>query len=168
MSMRITDSYTFDTFRQTEDNRFAYAASIAVSKDPVGSVYNSLIIYGKTWIGKTHLLFAIKHEIEKNNPKKKVKLISVMDFIDDLCSGINDENEGRENGNLQYDVLLIDDFSYVRGKAATQEALGKLAMSFAKEGKQIVISHTGDINDVSYFVKYVRKNIPTALFCDIR
>ena len=62
-STALLDSgeFTFDTFVVGESNKMAYAAARAVA-DGVGH-YNPLFIYGDSGLGKTHLIYAIAHQI---------------------------------------------------------------------------------------------------------
>ena len=61
------EQFTFETFVEGPSNKFAYRAAIAVAKDPGGHIrpdhsygnYNPLFIYGKSGLGKTHILNAI-------------------------------------------------------------------------------------------------------------
>ena len=66
--------YTFDTFIVGANNNFAYAACKAVASRQSGS-YNPLFIYGSSGLGKTHLLMAIRHEMEKNWPELNICLL---------------------------------------------------------------------------------------------
>ena len=59
--------FTFETFIVGPSNKFAHAAAMAVATKPA-VLYNPLFIYGNSGLGKTHLLYAICNEIEKNNP----------------------------------------------------------------------------------------------------
>ena len=70
------DPFTFDTFIEGPSNKFAYRAAIAVADNPGGSMkkdsvftnYNPLFIYGKSGLGKTHILKAICTQIHQNYP----------------------------------------------------------------------------------------------------
>ena len=68
----MLDTYTFENYIVTKNNEFAYSAAKAVVKLP-GTAYNPLFIYGKSGIEKTHLLYAIKNEVMKN---ENIKILS--------------------------------------------------------------------------------------------
>ena len=71
-STALLDSgeFTFDTFVVGESNKMAYAAARAVA-DGVGH-YNPLFIYGDSGLGKTHLIYAIAHQIRSTRPSSKI------------------------------------------------------------------------------------------------
>ncbi len=53
----LDDRYHFDNFVLGKSNELAFAAARQVAKHP-GTVYNPLLLYGSTGLGKTHLLHA--------------------------------------------------------------------------------------------------------------
>ena len=61
-------SYTFDNFIVGESNKYAHAASWRVATSHPGAVYNPLFIYGRSGLGKTHLMLAIRDQFKKRNP----------------------------------------------------------------------------------------------------
>ena len=60
----------------------AYAAARAVA-DGVGH-YNPLFIYGDSGLGKTHLIYAIAHQIRTTRPSAKIIYIKGDDFINEF------------------------------------------------------------------------------------
>ena len=70
------NNLTFDNFIKGKSNDLAYAFSTAVAhkydedqKTPsnTNTIFNPLIIYGDSGLGKTHLMKAIEHEVKKNS-----------------------------------------------------------------------------------------------------
>ena len=54
----FNQKYTFENFIVGDSNRFAYSSALAVAEKP-GKLYNPLFLYGKSGLGKTHLMHAI-------------------------------------------------------------------------------------------------------------
>ena len=63
--------HTFDTFIVGDNNKLAYAACKAVVQEP-STRYNPLYIYSEPGLGKTHLLSAVKSEMEKLHPEMNI------------------------------------------------------------------------------------------------
>ena len=62
--------YTFENLVVGNCNKFAHAASLAVSEVLGERQYNPLFIYGSTGLGKTHLLHAIANRVRKITSQK--------------------------------------------------------------------------------------------------
>ncbi len=84
-SVSVMDSgeFTFDTFVVGESNKMAYAAARAVA-DGASDHYNPLFIYGDSGLGKTHLIYAIAHQIRARRPSAKIIYIKGDDFINEF------------------------------------------------------------------------------------
>ena len=73
---KFNSMFTLDRFIVGNNNRFAFAAAEAVSKQPA-KAYNPLYIYGGVGMGKTHLLNSIGLELKKNNKVMFLSLIHI-------------------------------------------------------------------------------------------
>ena len=69
----LNKEYVFDTFIVGNSNRFAYTASMAVAEKP-GKAYNPLFLYGKSGLGKTHLMHSIGNYIIENSNLNQLNL----------------------------------------------------------------------------------------------
>ncbi|MFC1753481.1 chromosomal replication initiator protein DnaA, partial [Thermoproteota archaeon] len=133
-------SYTFKNFVVGHNNRFAYAASEAVSKAPA-KAYNPLFIYGSVGLGKTHLLHAISNRILENSSKLKIKLVSSEKFTNELINSIKDKRADAFRSRYRnVDVLLVDDIQFLSGKEQTQEEFFHTFNDLHSNNKQIVLT----------------------------
>ena len=78
----LKPNYTFESFIIGESNKFAYTAAMSVAEKP-GKAYNPLFLYGKSGLGKTHLMHAIGNYII-NNTNLKVLYVTSDDFVNDF------------------------------------------------------------------------------------
>jgi len=82
------DEYTFEHFVVGSSNKFAHAAALAVTDGSQKQNYNPLFIYGESGLGKTHLLYAIRHAVETKFPHYNVIYVKGDDFTNDLVTAI--------------------------------------------------------------------------------
>ena len=114
-------AFTFENFIVGSTNKFAHAAAQAVAANPSGA-YNPLFIWGGSGLGKTHLLHAIKSEVEKNHPDFNIVYVDGEKFTNEIISAIHDNTTSQfHNKYRAADVLLVDDIQFIGGKESTQE-----------------------------------------------
>ena len=117
----LNEAYQFDSFVVGPSNSLAHGAAYAVSQS-LGTVYNPLLIYGGTGLGKTHLLHAIGNEAKKRKSQtcecatkpqttSCMNLFAQFDLIAHISSVIV----------TKYRLLLIDDIQFFSKKEQTQE-----------------------------------------------
>lgn len=159
--------YTFDTFIIGSSNNFAYAACKAVATQQTGS-YNPLFIYGPSGLGKTHLLMAIKNEIEKASPEKNIISINSEVFTNELIAAIktNTINSFHEKYR-KADVLLVDDIQFIAGKESTQEEFFHTFNELYQVGKQIVLTSDRPPKDIKTLEDRLKSRFEWGLLTDI-
>lgn len=160
--------YTFDTFIVGSSNKFANAACIAVATHPA-TAYNPLFIYGGSGLGKTHLLHAIKNEIQTNNPNTNIVYIKGEDFTNDLVESIRQNSQMNfRNKYRQSSVLLVDDIQFIAGKESTQEEFFHTFNTLYEAKKQIVLTSDRPPKEIQTLEDRLRTRFEWGLLADIQ
>lgn len=170
--LSFEDFFTFDNFIVGSTNRFAHAASFAVANNP-NIIYNPLIIYGNSGVGKTHLMLAIKNHIRKKFPGKKIEYTRSEDFTNQLIKALQDGKLGLgtiedfRNKYRNADVLLIDDIQFIAGKESTQEEFFNTFNTLLQKNKQIVVTLDRPPKEIKTLDDRIRSRFESGLFADI-
>ena len=170
--LTFEDFFTFSNFVVGSTNRFAHAASLAVSNNS-NITYNPLVIYGPSGVGKTHLMLAIKNQIRKNFPYKKIVYTRGEDFTNELIKALQDGKLGLgsiEDFRTKYrgvDVLLIDDIHFIAGKESTQEEFFNTFNTLYQNNKQIVVTLDRPPREIKTLDDRIRSRFESGLFADI-
>lgn len=139
-------SLTFQNFVIGESNRMAYSMAVQVAESPGQSALNPLFIYGKSGLGKTHLMRAIQNYISETQPE----LVTVYADSEEIVSKYTEasltkdiDKSSYNNFKVHYenaDVLLIDDIQFLQGKTGTLNIVFQILNKLMNQGKQIVLS----------------------------
>lgn len=170
--LTFEDFFTFQNFIVGSTNRFAHAASFAVA-DNNNIIYNPLIIYGPSGVGKTHLMLAIKNHIRKKFPLRKIEYIRGEDFTNQLIQALQSGKLGLgsiddfRNKYRNVDVLLIDDIHFIAGKEQTQEEFFNTFNTLFQNNKQIVVTLDRPPREIKTLDDRIRSRLESGLFADI-
>ena len=165
---RLNPNYTFDNFVMGSTNILARSAAFAVADKPAGA-YNPLFIYGKSGLGKTHLLHAIGHEAMSLYPRFKVLYVSSEEFTNDFINAIRNNNTSAFiNEYRSVDILLIDDIQFLSGKSETQEAFFHTFNSLHNHNKQVVITSDVEPKQLTGFEERMLSRFEWGLKTDIQ
>jgi chromosomal replication initiator protein len=168
----LNPALNFDNFVVGDTNKFARTASFAVAQNP-GSQYNPLFIYGKSGLGKTHLMHAIGNYIVEHNPNLKVLYTRSDDFRNDYTGIANTSENSIEYANdfkrkyRDIDVLIIDDIQYLVGAEKTQEEFFHTFNELHGKNKQIIISSDRSPDDLQRLEERLRSRFAWGLPVDI-
>ena len=106
-SVTLNRRYTFETFVIGSSNRFAHAATLAISEAPARA-YNPLFIWGESGLGKTHLLHAAGNYAQRLFPGMRVKYVSTEEFTNDFINSLRDDRRvAFKRRYRDADVLLV-------------------------------------------------------------
>lgn len=166
-SLLESGEFTFDTFVVGDSNKLAYAAARAVADAPAEH-YNPLFIYGDSGLGKTHLIYAIAHEIRTKTPNAKIVYIKGDDFTNELVEAI------RTGKNVEFrskyrdaDLLLMDDVQFIAGRKQTQEEFFHTFNALYESGKQIVLTSDRPPKEMTQLEDRLRTRFEWGLMVDV-
>lgn len=158
----LNPNYTFDNFVVGDSNRLAQTVSLAVAESP-GKLYNPLFLWGRSGLGKTHLMNAIGNYIVENT-NLSVLYITSEQFINDFTE-INRKKPGEDNFNLvknfkdkyrNIDVLLIDDIQMLGNANKSQDEFFNTFNTLHGLNKQIIISSDRSPDDLKLLEERLR------------
>ncbi len=138
----LNPNYTFKNFIVGNSNREAYQAALLASQDP-GRLYNPILIYGDSGLGKTHLLHAIGNAAKEKFPKLRVLYVHAQEFLDEYIKYIKGDREGVSIVDWfksSVDMLLVDDVQFLSNKKSTEETFFSIYNNLYSSHKQIVLT----------------------------
>ena len=162
-----SDEFTFEHFVVGSSNQFAYNAATHVASNP-GSSYNPLFIYGESGLGKTHLLYAIYHQIHRDHPDFQTIFIKGDEFTNELNEAIRTKTtDAFRQKYRDKDLLLVDDIQFIAGKEQTQEEFFNTFNNLYEAGHQIVLTSDRPPSEMSRLENRLQTRFEWGLLADI-
>ena len=169
----LNKDLNFDNFVVGSSNRLAYVSAMSVAENP-GKIHNPLFIYGKSGLGKTHLMHAIGNYITEHSHKKVLYTTSDM-FMTDYTgiadiTNLDNQIEYANNFKNKYrnvDVLIIDDIQFLVGAEKTQQEFFNTFNYLQQSNKQIIISSDKSPDDLKKLEERLRSRFMWGLPVDI-
>ena len=160
--------YEFESFVVGSSNQFAHAAARAIAENPARS-YNPLFLYGGVGLGKTHLLHAVGHTIQRQHPELRVMYLPAEQFVNELISSLrfNRMPDFRERYR-NIDVFMVDDIQFLANKERTQEEFFHTFNTLYSSQKQIVLSSDSSPRNIPALEERLRSRFEWGLIADIQ
>ena len=137
---RLDPRYTLQTFIEGKSNSQARAAGLHVASSP-GNVYNPLLIYGQSGLGKTHLMHGIGNAISAGRDNARIVYVGAEQWFNQMVSAIRFGRQAEfKNYYRSVDALLIDDIHFLAGKEHSQEEFFHTFNALIDGRKQIVLT----------------------------
>ena len=163
-----SDEYTFDKFVVGPSNKFAHAAAMAVASGQTKD-YNPLFIYGESGLGKTHLLYAIRHEVSRRHPEYNIVFVRGNDFMNELIAAIQaGRNVDFREKYRTADLFLMDDIQIIAGKNSTQEEFFHTFNTLHEAHKQIVFTSDRPPSEMTLLADRLRTRFESGILADIQ
>ena len=165
----INPQQTFANFIVGKSNQEVAAMAEFVAKNP-GKKINPLFIYGRSGLGKTHLLNAIANYIMEDRPATKLVLTSIEKFTDDYVNVIKQKGDfgAFREKYRNVDVLLIDDVQELAKKQSTQEEFFHTFNDLYDHQRQIVLVSDRHPNEIATLSERLQSRLKSGIFQDIR
>ena len=162
-----TEEYTFERFVVGNSNKLAHAAALAVAEHPAEN-YNPLFIHGESGLGKTHLLYAIAHQVKRKREDLRIVYIKGDDFTNELIASIREGSnaEFREKYR-QAGILLVDDIQFIAGKKQTQEEFFHTFNTLYESGRQIVLTSDRPPREMTQLEDRLQSRFVSGLMVDV-
>lgn len=162
------DELTFERFVVGSSNKFAHAAAMAVAEGQTKN-FNPLFIYGDSGLGKTHLLYAIRHVVRQNHPDYNIVYVKGDDFTNELIAAIQaGKNVEFREKYRNADLFLMDDIQFIAGKTSTQEEFFHTFNTLYEANKQIVFTSDRPPNEIMRLTDRLRTRFESGLLADIQ
>lgn len=164
----LLENFTFDTFIPGDNSNFAYKASMAVAKNP-GKLYNPILIYGGSGLGKTHLMQAIGNYIYSNGDDKlKIYYGSAESFTNEFTNSLTSKKTTQFiNKFRNLDVLLLDDIHFLDNKKGIQEELFHTFNALHEKQAQMVFTCDRPIKEIKNMTDRLVSRLSNGLCIDI-
>ena len=163
----LNSRYTLENFVVGSSNSYAFAAAENVVNFPAQN-NNPLFLYGKSGLGKTHLMQAIGNEFLKKNPDKHVLYVTSEQFTIDMVNCLKEKK--MENFRQRYrdvDMLLVDDVQFIEGRDGTQEEFFHTFNELHMNNKQIVLTSDRKPRDLITLEERLRTRFEWGLSIDV-
>jgi chromosomal replication initiator protein len=138
----LDEAQTFDSFMVGPSNQLAHAAATRVAQAQAGQAlsFNPLYIHAAAGLGKSHLLNAVAQRVKQAGNSRRVLMLTAERFMYGFIQALRsrDTLSFKDQFNA-IDVLLIDDFQFLQGKAIQQEFCHAFN-SLVDQRRQVVIA----------------------------
>jgi len=136
----LNPKFRFESFVVGAGNQTAAAAARSVAESP-GTTYNPLFIYGKSGLGKTHLLQAVGCFALERQPSLRTEYLTLEEFVERYNASVAaGQLDAFRRSAQETDLLLLDDVQFLAEHLEMQAELLHLAEAMQAVGRQVVLA----------------------------
>ena len=130
---------TFDNLVVGPSNQIATEMAKRIAAGlPAGTPIT--LIYGPQGTGKTHTVLALKAEVAKRDPKRKVVYLTAEEFMSSYLDGVKArDTSGLKRRLRAASILIVDDLHRIAGKPGTENELYQNMREVNGNGGQVIL-----------------------------
>ncbi len=138
--MDLNPRFRFETFVVGPSNKLAATAAQAVAATP-GTAYNPLFLYGRSGLGKTHLLQAIGCATRERASDAAIRYLTLEEFVEQYHAAVAaGQSDAFRRSAAENDLLLIDDVQFLTKHREMQAELLRVCEALQAETHQLVLT----------------------------
>ncbi|MCB9932689.1 MAG: chromosomal replication initiator protein DnaA [Planctomycetes bacterium] len=163
----LNERYTLDRVIVGPNNQLAFNCAWEVARKP-GESFNPLFIFGRTGVGKSHMLQGIAREVLERFPSKETLYIPAEYFVNQYVQSLQKRDvEPFRQRFRNMDVLIIDDLHFLSGKDASQQELLHTLNALEQAGKQVVLASDQHPRDLEEFMEQLTTRFMQGMIAEI-
>ena len=163
----LNPKYTFESFVVGPFNELAYVAAQSIINNP-GTLYNPFFVHGSTGLGKTHIIQSIGNTLKSKYPHKKIFYTTLERFSTEYVQSVNNNKSAIfKDRYKKYDVLILDDIQFIKGREKTQEELFHIFNYLYDLNKQIIFSSDKHPNFINGLEDRLKSRFNAGMIVDI-
>lgn len=164
-TLSLNPFYLIDNFVVGKSNEHAFTIAKIISQQQA-TMYNPVMIYGNSGLGKTHLLNAIGNCVKEQN--KDVIYVLAEDFLNEYTEKIRRGTmDGFRDKYRKCDYLLIDDVQFLGGKEGVQEEVLNTFNALYGMKKQIVMTSDKPPKEIKGLADRLRSRFEGGIMAEI-
>jgi chromosomal replication initiation ATPase DnaA len=138
--VELNPRFRFETFVVGPSNRLAATAAQAVAQAP-GVSYNPLYLYGRSGLGKTHLLHAVGFAAREHQRDIAVRYLTLEEFVEQYHAAVAaGQVEPFRRSCEETGILLVDDVQFLAKHREMQAELLRVCEAMQAAGRQLVLT----------------------------
>ena len=160
---------TFESFAIGAANRMAHAGATQVAETVFAEErgFNPLYIHSGVGQGKTHLLHAIAWEVRRRTPHAQVLYLTAERFRFQFVEALKAQDAMAFKDRFRsVDILLIDDFEFMRGEK-TELEFDHIINMLLDSGRQLVVASSRPASQLVHLNDRMRSRLQRGLVTEI-
>ena len=158
---------TFETLVTGPSNKTAAEVAKRIAAGlPAGTPIT--LIYGPQGTGKTHIVLALKADVAKRDPKRKVVYLTAEEFMSSYLDGVKArDTSGLKRRLRTAAILIVDDLHRIAGKPGTENEMLQNIREVTGNGGQVVLVGDAAPGETVGFGQRLRSEIKGATAVEI-